>query len=732
MHFHDLASDRIQKATSTLWFRDAGGVRHEVSLGQRHPAVTLEPRLAPRGPGRWQLGVRVRNTGPRPLFLQELAVLDVCAAFGGALDLGGHPTQWTLLGMPLSVSGGVMDLCIQRFEYQKYDFFAADYLLIGNRAARCGLLAGFLSARRQLGSLRLSFDHEVYCLERFRASCALDGYRLDPGESLESEPLFLNLADAPEAALEDYAARIARRLPRPPRREPVTGWGSWDYYLGRVTEDDVLENARWLAEHRAEFPVEYIQLDHGFQRCEGDWLTTNERFPHGLKWLAGEIRALGFKPGLWLCPFLAARESAVYGRHPDWVIRDRNGEPVQVAGYAVKQVYPLDCSQPAVRAWVRALGRAVARDCGFAYVKLDGANVQPMVQSGVLANPTWTKARALRAGLEAFRAGLGRETFLLNGCLYGQSQGLTDAMRIGGDVGARWDASRIDKHHGERDNYPGPGYMTRAILATTHFAWQNRRWWLTDPDYLVVRPRGDRSELTLDEARAWASVVGLNNGLIILSDRLRTLPPERLAILRSVLPPYPGSARTLDLFQTETPTRFSLAVRHATERWHVIALLNMRRPVRARTETLAFEELGLDPARPYHVFDFWARAWRGLHTGRYAARLKPHQAVVLGIRAATGAPQVIGTDLHITQGGVEFKAVRFDARARRLVIQPAAIWKTGHVYVYLPSGWRPAGRARRPSRGVLAVPVTLSGGNKPIVIQLAQEPAPSGQSRSTV
>ena len=32
-----------------------------------------------------------------------------------------------------------------------------------------------------------------------------------------------------------------------------------------------------------------------------------------------------------------------------------------------------------------------------------------------------------------------------------------------GAMSARWDAKFIDKHHGERDRYHGPGYMRRCV-----------------------------------------------------------------------------------------------------------------------------------------------------------------------------------------------------------------------------------------------------------------------------
>lgn len=721
MKYLDIRGDIIKHATSTLTFSDGGGLRHQVSLGQPNHFIELAPKVQEIEPGRWQINLRLRNISRQPLRLHELAVLDVDSDYGGMLNLQSLPIRWTVMGMQTTVAdGGMYDMMVQRAECLKNDFYTADYMLVGNRSKNVYFLAGFLTFGRQLGSFRLAFDPSAYNFASFRAVCELDGCRLDAQKELISETLFLNMSDLPEKALADYAERVRHGAPRQPCARPTIGWGTWDYYFAKITEDDVLENARWLAKRRTEFPVEYIQLDDGFQKCEGDWLITNERFPHGLKWLAREIKKLGFKPALWLCPYLASRESSLYQKHPNWVIRDANGEPVRVQGYTTTHVYPLDCSLPAVRAWVREFGRTVVRDYGYHYIKLDCGNVRTMNRAGVLADRQWTKARAMHEGFKALRAGMGEKALLLGGCLFGQSIGIVDAMRVGGDVGARWDASQVDKHHGERDNYPGPGFVVRAIQATMNCAFQNGKWWQTDPDYLIVRPKGDCSELSDDDARTWASVVGLNGGLMILADRMTALPEERLDILRKVLPGYPGAARTVDFFKDTTPTKFSLAVENDSEQWHVAALINMRQPARIREEKLDFQELGLNPETPYHVFDFWAGKYRGIFKGGYQATLAMHQCRVLAIRAVTGLPQLVGTDLHITQGGVELKAARFDPKTGSLVVIPAAMSKKGHLYFYLPPGWQTLRNNAKQQGRILKLPITFRGNGQKIVIRLKQ------------
>ena len=88
-----------------------------------------------------------------------------------------------------------------------------------------------------------------------------------------------------------------------------TGWCSWYSFLEQVSEADILRNLEYLATDRSEMPLEYIQIDDGYEARVGDWLSPNERFPRGMKILADAIRVQGFKPAIWLSPFIVAQDS---------------------------------------------------------------------------------------------------------------------------------------------------------------------------------------------------------------------------------------------------------------------------------------------------------------------------------------------------------------------------------------------------------------------------------------
>ncbi len=90
--------------------------------------------------------------------------------------------------------------------------------------------------------------------------------------------------------------------------DPPSGWCTWYYYYNRINETEVKSNARWIAENLKDYGAEYVQIDDGWQGGRGpqgyrDWTTVNrEHFPDGMAELAGYIKSLGLKPGLWLAP----------------------------------------------------------------------------------------------------------------------------------------------------------------------------------------------------------------------------------------------------------------------------------------------------------------------------------------------------------------------------------------------------------------------------------------------
>ena len=161
------------------------------------------------------------------------------------------------------------------------------------------------------------------------------------------------------------------RCPKAP-----TGWMSWNSYFDTASAEDNLMEARIAKEQLQPFGLDIWHIESwqdnsdtlpvsGFSNLN---LEPNPRqFPQGMAWLAKEIKALGFKPGLWTVPF-GTGNADFYQAHKAWFLHRPDGEPMR--NWCGK--YLLDPSQEAVRNYMRETHRIMAEEWGYDYFKIDG------------------------------------------------------------------------------------------------------------------------------------------------------------------------------------------------------------------------------------------------------------------------------------------------------------------------------------------------------------------------
>ncbi len=125
----------------------------------------------------------------------------------------------------------------------------------------------------------------------------------------------LTVAMHPDMMKAERGLKWFRPLDRAAFPRAPAGWCSWYVYWQGITEDETIKNTDWLAANLKKFGCEYVQIDDGWQGVGSgsgenrDWYVTEpKKFPHGMKWLAGQIRERGFRPGLWLIPFATSNE----------------------------------------------------------------------------------------------------------------------------------------------------------------------------------------------------------------------------------------------------------------------------------------------------------------------------------------------------------------------------------------------------------------------------------------
>jgi alpha-galactosidase len=359
------------------------------------------------------------------------------------------------------------------------------------------------------------------------AEAFLGGAVLAPGARRDLHTVRMEAGD-PGALLErwaDWAGSTAGARTGAPYR---LGWCSWYQYFHEVTERDVRENLS----RAGDWPVDVFQLDDGYQASIGDWLRRAPTFPSPLGRLASDITGAGCVPGIWLAPFLAAPESEIARRHPEWIPHHRSGRELigMVNPGWGGPVWALDTTHPEVLGHLESTARTLV-EMGWRYLKLDFTYAPALPAMG-FHDPGRTPAERVRAGYDAIRRGAGDDVLLLGcGAPLGPCIGVVDAMRIGADVAPRWQLRDAAwRPPGYEDNEPATVNAWRNTLTR---AFQHRRLWVNDPDCVMLR--SDDTDLDGAQMQTWARAVAVSGGLASISDDLGSLGSAGRALLHEVL-----------------------------------------------------------------------------------------------------------------------------------------------------------------------------------------------------
>jgi alpha-galactosidase len=527
---------------------------------------------------------------------------------------------------------------------------------IVNPETDAGIVVGFITASDQFG--HVWFDRDDSTLT---AIAHADGVRLGRRDIVASESLYIEPTTDPACAMIRYGDALAREMEAIPSGPVTSGWCSWYYYWQGVTEAEVLANLGRIDEERHRLPFEYIQIDDGYQAEIGDWLTTNDKFPNGMKWLADQIHERGFKAGIWVAPFLAGARSRLFQNHPDWFVKFSTGAPAIATLNWGQLCYALDLTNPDVLAWLRELFSTICDDWGYDYVKIDFIFAGAV--DGVRHDPNLTRAQAYRRGLATIRDAVGERFILACGNPQAPSVGLVNGARIGPDVAPYW-------HPFERAAPRNPASDPAAINSIrntlTRF-WMHGRLWANDPDCLLARDTD--TALSGDEIRSLATAIAMSGGMVLDSDNLVKLKPERIDLISAILPVYGEPAVPLDLFQTiDVPSILELNC----DSHRILSVFNWSDE--AATVHVPF------PDGAWHAFEFWQQRYLGVISGPTSIDLPPHGCALLRLSADAGHPQVVGSTLHILQGALEIESEDWRDETLHVALRPVAR-KDGTIYI---------------------------------------------------
>jgi alpha-galactosidase len=222
-----------------------------------------------------------------------------------------------------------------------------------------------------------------------------------------------------------------------------------------------------------------------------------------------------------------------------------------------------------------------------------------------------------------------------------------DAMRISADVDGRWEPTILGKDIPAFYNEPGLPAARNVIQNTLTRSALHRRWWLNDPDCLLLR---EDTQLTKDEMQSLATVIALSGGLWALSDNLPELSDDRIKIAQSLLPPIGQRPEVMDWFDASMPQHVRLDLSSSGEHWQLVALFNWQD--RHQTLNFSLEDYRIPADGKYWLRDFWQN-----ETYRLAANetirldIAPHGVRLFAVRTENNlSPVYLGSNLHVSQG----------------------------------------------------------------------------------
>ncbi len=248
---------------------------------------------------------------------------------------------------------------------------------------------------------------------------------------------------------------------------------------------------------------------------------------------------------------------------------------------------------------------------------------------------------------------------------------------------------------------------------------------------------------TLDQAQFVASMAALGGAPYTVTDPdFGRLAQPRLRVLQSTLPlpaVMPIAAEQREL----APHAWALYISRAFEQWTVLALFNPQ-PFAVETREVKLSDVALDaathagwsaPESPRMLaWDFWEKRLLGVYENTLRARLGPASTLVLALRPLTGHPQLLSTDRHITQGGIELANWQWHDTSATLTLdfERGVEKRSFSAYIYVPDGYEflssrgAIGRARVPSRHPFPIIVANIQVHQPNVWRVTLVPQPRG------
>jgi hypothetical protein len=389
------------------------------------------------------------------------------------------------------------------------------------------LLAGTVTWRKLLMTWSLQNSRLSLCIHGDALSLAGNSrYDADEFVFLERDTIY--------DAMDAYGQILSARNSRKRKNDLWSGWASWDYFRDDFTHAELMEQleaVKPLLPAKDQRRHHLLQVDDGY--CVwGDWLELKDgNFPNGFAGLVQDATSRGFDTGIWMAPFWAESTSQVAQAHPEWFLRDGNGDLIQ-QNMVTHTLVLFDYSQDEVCEWWRETLKTVL-SWGVVYFKFDFLSRGLCPVPG--KNPMPPLARFHRC-FDIISEVLDPADCYILGCsaTLGPCFGRVDGIRIGPDI------------------FPAIQNIRNAAFACTGHFYLQKHVLDCDSDYLVVRGENDHDpahkesrarqigRVSADEARTWSRFSAIDAHIVLAADNMKFLSEQKKAMVREVMAQKPG------------------------------------------------------------------------------------------------------------------------------------------------------------------------------------------------
>ena len=321
---------------------------------------------------------------------------------------------------------------------------------------------------------------------------------LQPGERYTGLDLIFPEGDEDSVFDAWFAAMGVKALPAAPK----IGYTSWYNCYQNISEAQILRDLEGMK--RLPVKPHIFQIDDGFEPFVGDWLTVDEqKFPNGLEPIIRRILDEGYQAGIWLAPFVAEKNSALYAQHPEWF--QYHGPDRVYAGSNWSGHYALDPYHPEVRDYIR---RSIAhfKEMGVTLFKLDF-----LYAACMNARPDKTRGEIMADAMDFLREACGDCEILGCGVPLASAFGRVEYCRIGPDMSLDFDDKLFMRWlHNER---PSTLHTQRNTLYRRQL---DGRAFRNDPDVFLLRE--ENTTLSDEQKHTLAVVNALFGSVLFASD----------------------------------------------------------------------------------------------------------------------------------------------------------------------------------------------------------------------